>query len=187
METSQPGETFPKTTKVKFRVLDFVKPWSRNPWCFFLGGKILQDFSHQQLFLLATGFGDDPTLMKQMQKELIRRSLSTLVFAMDWGKRGWMVRCCRWFEWKCYKLQQKLRCAYRIFACVLGVCMCVVDMKPSLMNWNNQLNQVWLVAAVLCLKMHRVFSKTCSHRKRNTFRNKNWDDPKNSLLSVWVI
>ena len=51
----------------------------------------MQDFSHQQLFLLATGFGDNPTFMKQMQKELIRRSLSTLVLLWIEGRGdGWL-------------------------------------------------------------------------------------------------
>ena len=79
METSQPGVKFPKQ-QPKWTFGCWTCPEIRDFWFFFGGGKILQDFSHQQLFLLATGFGDDPTLMKQMQKELIRRSLSTLDF-----------------------------------------------------------------------------------------------------------
>ncbi len=86
------------------------KPANRGRY--FVSFRLLQDFSHQQLFLLATGLGNHPTLMMQMQKELIRRK-RTLDVLDPWRDGG----CLDWWIWVLLQQNSEL-CAY--FLHVLG-------------------------------------------------------------------
>ena len=93
------------------------KPANRGRY--FVSFRLLQDFSHQQLFLLATGLGNHPTLMMQMQKELIRRK-RTLDVLDPWMRDDGVVTT-----------ELRVVC---VFFARFGVFVCVGDMNRSLKN-----------------------------------------------------